>query len=135
MVNGPGLELPGALRMDVAAVQFVCVATGERRPPGAFRGQRVRAVAATGHPERFFRLLESLGAVVERHPLPDHAATAQALAALGDDIPVLMTEKDAVKCDGTAGPQHWYLAIAADIGPDDASRLSSIVEAALRRSN
>ena len=46
-----------------------------------------------------------------------------------------MTEKDAVKCGGTAGPQHWYLEIEADIGPHHALRLSSIVEAALRRSN
>lgn len=133
VVNGPGTELPGAVRMGMTAVCFVSVSTGERRPPDAFSGRRVRALAGIGHPERFFRLLEGLGAVVERHPLPDHAQPAQWLRTLGGDIPVLMTEKDAVKCSGIAGPPHWYLKIAADIGADDATRLVAIVEAALRR--
>lgn len=135
VVNGPGSDLPGALRMGTEAVQFVNVANGERRPPWAFRGERVKALAGTGHPQRFFRLLEALGARVERHPLPDHGSPVPTLAALGDDTPVLMTEKDAVKCGEAAGVRHWYLEIAADFSPDDASRLMSIVEAAIRRGN
>jgi tetraacyldisaccharide 4'-kinase len=118
--------------MGMTAVCFVGVSSGERRPPDAFRGQRVRALAGIGHPERFFRLLEELGAVVERHPLPDHAQPAQWLRTLTGDIPVLMTEKDAVKCGGVAGRHHWYLRVSAAIGPDDTARLMAIVEAALR---
>ena len=130
VVNGPGIDLPGAARMGIVPVRFVCAATGESRAPDAFRGQRVRALAAIGHPERFFRLLEGLGAVVERHALPDHAPIAPTLATLGNDIPVLMTEKDAVKCGSAAGPQHWTLQVAARFGPDDSSRLAAIVDAA-----
>lgn len=135
VVNGPGSDLPGALRMGMEAVQFVNVANGERRPPWSFRGERIKALAGVGHPERFFRLLEKLGAQVERHPLPDHAQPAAALAALGDDIPVLMTEKDAVKCAVAAGSRHWYLEIAADFSPEDAARLMSGIDAALPRRN
>ncbi|MGA0132181.1 MAG: hypothetical protein ACO3KE_06270, partial [Ilumatobacteraceae bacterium] len=50
-----------------------------------------------------------------------------------DAIPLLMTEKDAVKCVGIAGSVHWYLEVGAVFSPADAERLLAIVEAACRR--
>ena len=74
-------------------------------PPEALRGKRVLAFAGIARPERFFTLLETLGAsVVERLVFPDHypyppAARARIAAALSAAKPemVLTTEKDAVK--------------------------------------
>jgi tetraacyldisaccharide 4'-kinase len=102
-------------------------------PPQALHGREVHAVAAIGNPGRFFRSLRGLGMEVREHPLPDHATPEAAGIRFGDGLPVLMTEKDAVKCTSIAGPEHWYLEVGADLDPDDAARLLSIVEHACRR--
>jgi tetraacyldisaccharide 4'-kinase len=132
VVNGPGDPVTGALRMEVVPKRF-CAVTGTRCvPPDAFRGQRAHGVAAIGHPERFFRTLAGLDIAVEPHAFPDHAVlTARDIEHPGD-VPILMTEKDAVKCAGLAGPRHWYLEIGASLPPLDAERLLAVVEEACR---
>jgi tetraacyldisaccharide 4'-kinase len=62
-----------------------------------WRGQRVHAVAGLGNPLRFFALLEAHGLEIVRHPFPDHHAYAETDVAFDDALPVLITEKDAVK--------------------------------------
>jgi tetraacyldisaccharide 4'-kinase len=78
----------------------------------AFAGERVHAVAGIGNPQRFFRMLRSFGLLVSPHELPDHAALKSADIEFGDSLPVLMTEKDAVKCKGLARAQHWYVPVS-----------------------
>jgi tetraacyldisaccharide 4'-kinase len=133
VVNGEGFDPPGALRMRVEPIRFVGVHTGEVLPVSAFRGRRAHGVAAIGHPERFFDTLRSLGIDVDPHPLPDHAVPGPAQLAFDDGAPVLMTEKDAVKCRGFAGPSHWYLEVGARFTEADAQRLLAIVDEACRR--
>jgi tetraacyldisaccharide 4'-kinase len=41
----------------------------------------------------------------------DHAAIAAEDLSFGDDLPVLMTEKDAVKCREFAGGNRWYVPV------------------------
>ena len=70
---------------------------GQTRTLSSFAGQRVQAVAGIGHPERFFQMLRDAGLQVQGHAFPDHHRfTADDLPE--SDVPVLMTEKDAVKC-------------------------------------
>ena len=45
-----------------------------------------------------------------------------------DDLPVIMTEKDAVKCRQFAGPQHWYLPIKATVPNSFGERLLQQIE-------
>jgi len=90
----------------------------ERRPLGAFAGQRVHAVAGIGDPERFFLHLARHGLQVVPHPFPDHHPFSARDLEFGDDAPVLMTEKDAVKCKRFARPAHWILPVRA--APDPA---------------
>ena len=90
----------------------------ERRPAKSFAGQRVHAVAGIGDPDRFFRHLAALGLRVVPHPFPDHHPFRAADLEFGDAAPVLMTEKDAVKCKRFAKPQHWILPVRA--APDPA---------------
>ena len=71
---------------------------GRDIPLAQFAGQRVHAVAGIGDPERFFAMLRALGIAVVPHAFPDHHAYAAADLAFSSDLPVLMTEKDAVKC-------------------------------------
>ncbi|MEN9419533.1 MAG: hypothetical protein RI988_3153, partial [Pseudomonadota bacterium] len=63
-------------------------------------GQEVEAAAGIAEPERFFTMLESLGLVVRRWPLPDHADWHTVPWPPGHS-PILVTEKDAVKLPPT----------------------------------
>ena len=90
----------------------------ERRPLESFAGQRVHAVAGIGDPERFFLHLARHGVKVVPHPFPDHHPFRARDLEFGDEAPVLMTEKDAVKCKRFAKPQHWILPVRA--APDPA---------------
>jgi tetraacyldisaccharide 4'-kinase len=90
----------------------------ERRPAKSFAGQRAHAVAGIGDPERFFQHLARLGVRVVPHPFPDHHPFRAADLEFGDQAPVLMTEKDAVKCKRFAKPSHWILPVRA--APDPA---------------
>jgi tetraacyldisaccharide 4'-kinase len=89
----------------------------ERRRLSAFAGARVHAVAGIGDPNRFFLQLAQHGVTAVPHAFPDHYPFAAADLEFGDAAPVLMTEKDAVKCKRFAKPQHWVLPVRAAIDP------------------
>lgn len=92
----------------------LCHLSDERRKPlSAFAGQQVHAVAGIGNPERFFRYLESHAIQLYRHPYPDHHQFAAEDIKFNDDLPVFMTEKDAVKCRSIATDRHWFLPVDA----------------------
>lgn len=96
-----------------------------------FAGRTVHAVAGIGHPERFFRMLESYSIKVYRHPLPDHAEIGPADISFDDDLPVLMTEKDAVKCRWLDTRKCWYVVVdLAFEGPGENKLLEQIERAA-----
>lgn len=80
----------------------------------SFRAERgVHAVAGIGNPQRFFDLFAAEDIRFEAHAFPDHHPFTEADLDFGDSRPVLMTEKDAVKCRGFAKPHHWFLPVAA----------------------
>jgi tetraacyldisaccharide 4'-kinase len=84
----------------------------------AFRGRFVHAVAGIGHPERFFRLLESHGINVIPHPRPDHAILSQDTLDFSDGLDVFMTEKDAVKLRGPIPANWWYVSVELKLRGD-----------------
>lgn len=84
----------------------------------AFVGQTVHAVAGIGHPERFFNSVKQLGCTPIPHAYPDHYAYQASDITFHDSCPVLMTEKDAVKCAGFANDRCWYLRVSASIAND-----------------
>jgi tetraacyldisaccharide 4'-kinase len=95
-----------------------CAAVGDpskRKPLRDFSGQRVHAVAGIGNPARFYASLRTAGIDVVEHPFPDHHAFAAADLAFGDAAPVLMTEKDAIKCVAFAQPHWWSLPVRAEL--------------------
>lgn len=87
----------------------------EHRPLSAFRGITVHAVAGIGHPQRFFDQLTDSGLTVMEHPFPDHHPFSREDIQFDDELPVLMTEKDAVKCLDFAQPRHWCVPVQARI--------------------
>lgn len=130
-VPGGAFTWPGALCMGLKTDTVVSFQGGERRPLASFAKQAVHAVAAIGNPEQFFATLEAAGLKVDGRPLPDHAALTPDDISFGDELPVFMTEKDAVKCAGLDLPRHWYVDATAVISDADAARIMQDVERAI----
>ncbi len=83
---------------------------GQRmRPLAVFSGQRVHAVAGIAHPERFFAMLRARGIGVVPHAFPDHHVYRREDFSFGSQLPVLMTEKDSVKCRAFAN--EWLFSV------------------------
>ncbi len=76
---------------------------------------RCHALAGIGNPDRFFDTLREAGAEPIDHPFPDHHPYSAADLDFGDDLPVVMTEKDAVKCRPFAAAHHWYVPVQAQL--------------------
>jgi len=85
------------------------------QPLSSLQGERVHAVAGIGHPARFFARLREAGIQVREHAFPDHHRFVAADLDFNDNDPVVMTEKDAVKCQPFAMPNHWYLPVSAHL--------------------
>ena len=125
--------LPGVvLGMQLAATEAVSLDERSRRPLGSFNGQRVHAVAGIGNPQRFFSELRAYGLEVIEHAFPDHHPLSAAQVAFADALPVLMTEKDAVKSRSFANPRLWYVPVSAQLTAPDAHELLTRVLARVR---
>lgn len=99
------------LRIDTA----VPMVGGRTRALSAFAGQRVHAVAGIAHPQRFFAMLRACGIAVVPHAFPDHHRYQPQDLDLGSQLPVLMTEKDAVKCAAFANAWCYSVPLQADL--------------------
>jgi len=123
----------GVLTMHLIVDEAVQLAPpAAARPLAAFRGQRVHAVAGIGNPERFFASLRAHGIEVIAHAFPDHHPFAAGELGFADELPVLMTEKDAVKCAAFANARLWYVPVTADFSAADARALLTRVLARVR---
>lgn len=97
------------------------LSTGESLDLAAFRARhpgKVHAVAGIGNPARFFSTLTQEGFAIISHVFNDHHRFQARDIAFDDELPVLMTEKDAVKCSRFAAPRHWYLSVDAVLPPE-----------------
>ncbi len=93
------------------------------RPLSDFVGTTVHAVAGIGDPQRFFEALRAKGLTLRPHPFPDHHRfMASDLSPLAD-APVLMTEKDAVKCTRFATSDLWEVPLQAQLPADFLERV------------
>lgn len=114
LYNGASVDRDDGFAFRLQPTALVNLASGERRPLDHFpAGQALHAVAGIGNPRRFFNTLETLHWRPIPHEFADHAEySAQALDFM-PALPVVMTEKDAVKCRAFAGSDWWYLAVDA----------------------
>jgi tetraacyldisaccharide 4'-kinase len=133
VVNGGGAPLEGALSMRLEAGNALSLIGGAVKPLEEFAGRSVHAVAGIGNPERFFNMLRARGIEVAGHPLPDHAQLRAEDICFADGRPVLMTEKDAVKCRRIAGPGHWYVPVTASFDGVESNALLGIVTGAIEK--
>lgn len=119
VVNGGGGAIvhPGRVDMQLAAGGVQSLVTAADSALDDWRGRRVHAVAGIGHPHRFFELLRAHGVEAIPHPFADHYRYQKADFDFGNALPVLMTEKDAVKCIEFADLRLHQVPVTARIEP------------------
>ena len=103
--------------------------TGEKRKLSEFT-QPVYALAGIGYPPRFFNMLKGLGIpLAETFSFADHQAfTAEMIVPkLGQNLPLLMTEKDAVKCKAFTQENWWYVPVSATFSEKSTACLVGMV--------
>jgi len=87
----------------------------------------IHAVAAIGHPERFSESLRHLGFKVDLEPKNDHQALTASDIKFDDDLPVVITAKDAVKYQGLVPDNLWVLEVEMTL---DNEFVSSLIDCA-----
>jgi tetraacyldisaccharide 4'-kinase len=122
-------ELRGAFTMTLVGDRFVRVDDPlATLPASAFAREGVHALAGIGHPARFFAQLAAMGIAATPHALADHHRFVPGDLAFPDAQAILMTEKDALKCETFADERCWYLPVRACV--DEA--LVNLIEGKLR---
>lgn len=127
VVNSGPWGHAGVMRAELVPTRLYNVASGESRPLASLRGVAVHAVAGIGHPERFFSALRAIGLDVDEHALPDHARLKARDLVFGDDKPVMITEKDAVKCGAFAHERVWCVVAELRFATGDDERLMRLL--------
>ena len=137
-ITAPGFQLPRFVTGTRFDMQMrpgdarPVAGSGALRSLSSFRGSGVHAVAAIGNPQRFFDMLRNAGLTVYEHPFADHHPFKSGDLNFGDSLPVLMTEKDAVKCAAFADERCWYVPVTAEFAESEAAALIDLVLARIK---
>lgn len=124
VLNGDASVPPRTRAKRVFCMRLVCERFRNLRDPSRrcdardLLGRRLRALAGIGHPARFFREIEKMGLQAQTQVFPDHHGYKPADLAMTDVDALLMTEKDAVKCEAFAPAETWVLPVKAHVDPD-----------------
>ncbi|MBD1570875.1 MULTISPECIES: tetraacyldisaccharide 4'-kinase [Aliivibrio] len=116
--------------MRLQPSEAINLVTGEKRSVASL--SNLVAFAGIGHPPRFFETLNQLKAnVVHTQGFEDHKAfeptEIEQLMQYGEQL--IMTEKDAVKCQSFAQSSWWYLPVDATFPEEKAQQiLNKIIE-------
>lgn len=101
---------------------------GASRALSAFAGTSVHAIAGIGHPHRFFDMLRGYGLEVIEHAMPDHHSYRAGDLQFGDERPVLMTEKDAVKCAALATRNAWSVPVETQLSAPAGRHIDALLD-------
>lgn len=127
VTNGLAGRLEFPMKMVGATARRLNDRTIER-PLAQFSGQTVHAVAGIANPARFFESLRKAGLRITEHAFPDHHAFRPEDVNFEDAAPVLMTEKDAVKCRRFARDYDWYVPVDAQPDPRVGERVLTLLK-------
>lgn len=127
VVNGAGFGHAGVFRAEAVVTKVYRLTDGNERTLESFRAEPVHAVAGIGNPQRFFDLLIDAGLDVEAHPLDDHAEITQDELTFDEPGAVLITEKDAVKCEHLKPDGVWCVVVDFEFDADATARLMRLI--------
>ena len=94
----------------------------------SLKGQQVHAIAGIGHPDRFFSLLKAYGLDIIKHRFPDHHCYSKDDLCFDDELSILMTEKDAVKCKSFNIANSWYLPVTAVLSEATKTKFNQLIK-------
>lgn len=123
-----GLGVSREFIMQLEGETAVNLLTGKQKPLQEFVGIDCYALAGIGNPTRFFNMLESFGLNCNTMSFPDHYVFQSRDITFSDNKPVLMTEKDAVKCTGFATDNHWFVPVTANLAPEFTAQLLTLLK-------
>lgn len=106
LVHGGDPE-EGEHRFDLQVKHLRSLLDGSTTPLSSFAGQTVHAVCGIGNPHRFLESLASAGIDAIPHIYEDHHTFRAGQLDFADGHAVVMTPKDAVKCERFAR-ERWY---------------------------
>jgi tetraacyldisaccharide 4'-kinase len=126
-----GVQDNDALNMQLQIQQAIQLQNEtSQKALSEFVSTPVHAVAGIGHPQRFFDQLQQLGLTVIPHAFADHQHYTAADFQFPEPYPILMTEKDAVKCQQFASENMWYVPAEAklsdSLGPEIDQKLREL---------
>ena len=84
-------------------------------PISDLHGMTVHTIVGINNPDHFFSYLRSHKLELIIHKFPDHYSYTEDDVKFDDNFPVVMTEKDAVKCLNYSSDKHWYIPISAEL--------------------
>ncbi|MBA2689744.1 MAG: tetraacyldisaccharide 4'-kinase [Burkholderiales bacterium] len=109
---------PGTIPMRLAGDRLYRLTNpSQRKPASEFARSTVHAIAGIGNPTRFFAHLRALDLWPEEHRFPDHYLFRPEDLDCPGNNPIVMTEKDAVKCRSFGTDRCWVLAVDAVLPP------------------
>ena len=112
--NGAAADTPESFALQLQPAALVNLVSAQAVGLDHFpSGQALHALAGIGNPQRFFKTLEGLHWRPVAHAFADHAEFSAQALAFSPSLPVVMTEKDAVKCRAFAADDWFYLAVDA----------------------
>lgn len=123
-VHKAGHELPRLTEMSLHPVAFRHLASSQILQPAEFKnqmvGQTLAAAAAIGAPERFFNSLRTQGLLLnETLSLPDHYAFDTKTFSKLQAQHILITAKDAIKCEQLMDSRIWVAEVEAVFSDTD----------------
>ncbi|MDP2571270.1 tetraacyldisaccharide 4'-kinase [Vibrio penaeicida] len=124
VITNGGSARANEFPMILEPSKAINLVTNEQR--SAIELESAVAMAGIGHPPRFFESLKSMGLnVLAEHGFADHQAmTEQQISAIEiAGKPLIMTEKDAVKCLPFAKDNWWYLPVSATLPAQDTDKI------------
>ena len=99
-----------------------------RKKLSDFAGQQINVIAGIGNPQRFFDMLISQRIEVIAHEFEDHHQFIQSDLEFDDNLPIIMTEKDAVKCVNFNLAHCWVVAVDAEFSEAFYDKVLSLLE-------
>ena len=103
-------------KMDYTYKQLVSLnELSKTIPISDLHGMTVHVIAGINNPDHFFSYLRSHKLELIIHKFPDHYSYTEDDVKFNDNFPVVMTEKDAVKCLNYSSDKYWYIPISAEL--------------------
>lgn len=107
--------IDGSYLMKYKSYSLINLKTKKKIALNKLRLNNLHAVAGIGNPDHFFNYLKALGMVFDSSAYQDHYRFSKKDFKAMNGKNIIMTEKDAVKCEKFARDNFWYLPVVIEI--------------------